>query len=186
MGDLCDALNICNIPQRIAQSLDQNGLCILIDGRGDFLGIIDVHPFGCDSVLGKGVLQQIVCAAVDVLGSDDVLSLPGKCLDRVSDGCGSGSCGQGGDASLQCRYSLFEHILCGIGQSPVNVSGISQAKTVCRMLRIMEDIGCGGVDRDGSCVRNGIRLLLSYVQLQSFKSVFLIWHIIDLLTYLLG
>ena len=61
--------------------------------------------------------------------------------DGISDGSGSRSHGQGADTTFQGGDSLFKHILGGIGQTAVDVSGIRQSESGRSMGGIVENIG---------------------------------------------
>mgnify|MGYP002602200735 CR=1 FL=1 len=74
-------------------------------------------------------------------------------------GCGCQCC----NAALQCCDSLLKYILCGVGQTSVNVTGICQTKTCCRMGGIFKYIRSGLINRNGSGIGCRIRLLLTYV-----------------------
>ena len=68
-------------------------------------------------------------------------------------------------SAFQGRDPLFEGFLGRIRQPPVDVPGIRQSEPVRRVPGIVEDVGCGLIDRHRPGVRHGIRRLLSRVQL---------------------
>ena len=67
----------------------------------------------------------------------------------------------------------FKHILRGVGQAAVDVAGIAQAKTVRRVLSVVEYIRGGSVNRHRARVGRGVGGLLAYVELQGFEMVVL-------------
>ena len=133
------------------------------------------------------MLQQVEGTAVDGLGGHNVLSRLGQRLNGVGDCRGAGGYRQGSAAAFQGRDALFKHALGGIGQPAVDVAGVPQAETVCRMLGVMENIGSGGVNRNRAGIGGGISLLLADVQLFGFKGpvgrILDIRHCSYLLTY---
>ena len=90
--------------------------------------------------------------------------------------CSSGSERQSCNSSFQRRYSLLENVLCGVGQSAVNISGVSQAKTVSRVLAAVEHIRCRLINRNCTGIRNRICLFLSYVKLKCIESKLMLCH----------
>lgn len=71
---------------------------------------------------------KVIAAAVDGLLCYDVTAVCCQCLDCICNsscaGCGCQCC----NAALQCCDSLLKYILCGVGQTSVNVTGICQVK----------------------------------------------------------
>ena len=124
---------------------------------------------GLDPILGQGVGHQVEAAAVDGLLGHDVATVRGQRLDGVGDGCGAGGDHQCGAAAFQSGKTLLQDLLGGVGQPAVDVAGVGQAKAVCRVLAVMENIRSGLVDGDGAGVGRRIGLFLSYVQLQCLE-----------------
>ena len=74
------------------------------------------------------MLQQVVAAAVNGLLGNYMAAVLGQGLDGVADSGSTGSNSQARHAAFQGSDALFQHILGGVGQTAVNVAGISQAK----------------------------------------------------------
>ena len=129
-----------------------------------------------DAESGQGVLQQVGGAAVDGFLGDDVAAVLGQSLDGVVDGsCAGGHC-QRGDTALERGNALLKDILGGVGQAAIDVAGILEAKTVCGVLGVMENIGSGLVDGHRTGIGDGIGLLLADVQLKGLKMQFTLAH----------
>ena len=89
--------------------------------------IVDIKPSGIrkffdivnemEDAISLGVGQQVVGAAVDVLGGNDVVAAQGHVLDGVGDGRGAGSHAQGSHAALQSGHALLKDVLGGVGQA---------------------------------------------------------------------
>ena len=93
--------------------------------------------------------------------------------DGVGDGSGTGSGRQSRHAAFQGCDALLKNVLGGVGQAAIDVAGVCQAKTGLGVVAVMEYIRSGLINRYGSGVGSGIRLLLANMQLQSLKCVFL-------------
>ena len=172
MRDRCDRINVRDVGIRIAERFQIDRLGVLFDCAFDFRKVMRIDEGGLDAELRECVREQIVAAAVDRSLCDDVVAGLCQCLDRVGDRCRAGGKCQCGDAALQCRDALLKDTLRGVCQSAVDIAGVSQSEAGCRVCGILENIRCGRVDRDGSCVRSGIGLFLSDVQLECFKLIF--------------
>ena len=105
--------------------------------------------------------QQIVGSSVDGLGSHDVLAGFCQGLERIIDRRRSGRHGQRRHTALQGSDPLFEDVLGRIRQPSIDIARVPKTEPVCRVLGIMEHIGCTGVDGHRSRVGHRVRLLLS-------------------------
>ena len=161
--DCRDRIDIRNITVRIAQRLQINSLRVILDCAFQFFQIVCIYKGCCNAVSRKGMCQQVVAAAVDCLLCNNVLTCSGKCLDRIIDSCGSGCKCQCCHAAFQRRNSLLQYILCGVGQTSVNISCICQTESCCRMCGVLKYIRSCLVNRYCSGIGNRIRLFLSYV-----------------------
>ena len=167
--NLCNSLDIRNIGIRVAESLDVNSLSVVLDSTFQLFQIVCINEGGLNAELRQSVCQQIIAAAVDGLLCYDVVAGLSKCLNGVSDRCGTGSGSQSGNTVLERCNALLEHILCRIGQTTVDIACVSQTETVSRVLTVMENIGSGLVDRNCTRIGNRISGLLTDVQLLGFK-----------------
>ena len=75
------------------------------------------------------------------------------------------------DAALERRDALLEHVLRGVGQTAIDVSGVGQTEAVSGVLAVAEHIGSGLVDRHCAGIGCGIGLLLANVKLQGLKFI---------------
>ena len=111
------------------------------------------------------MFEEVVCTAVNGLGSNDVLAGLCQVLDSVSDS----SCAGSFNTALKSSDPLLEDVLSGVGKSAVDVACVLEAETVCCVLGVMENIGRSSVDRYCSCVSSGVCVLLSDMKLLGFK-----------------
>ena len=172
MGDLCDFLNVDDVGVRVAEGLDVERLGVGLDGG--FKRAFDVRVDECGGNAGRErqrMRQQVISAAVDGLGGDDMLTGLGQREKRVVDGGCAGCDSQSGCAALERSNALLEDRFGRVRQTAVDVACVLQCEAVRRVLRVVEDIGRAGVDGDGSRVRNGIGLLLTDMKLQGLEFI---------------
>ena len=124
-----------------------------------------VHKGGLDAVLGQGVREQVVAAAVDGLLSDDMTTVRGEGFDRIGDRRRARSQRQRRAAALQSGDALLQHLLRGVGQSAVDIARVGKTEAVGGVLRITEYIGSGLIDGYRSRIGSGIGGFLSNVKL---------------------
>ena len=115
--------------------------------------------------------KQIVAAAVDRLLGDDVVALLRQGLDDIGYRRCAGGKRQRAHAALQSGKALFQHVLGGVGEPAVDISGVCKIETGRRMCGVVEHVGGRLVDRDGPRVGGGIGLLLAHMELQRFEFI---------------
>src|SRR5690606_30039148 len=59
-------------------------------------------------------------------------------------------------AAFECRQALLEDILCRVLDARVDVAELSQCEQVRRVVRVVEDIRGGLVDRCGTSLGDGV------------------------------
>ena len=115
-------------------------------------------------------MEQLVGAAVEVVGRDDLITRLGYVQD------GKGRCGLAGRyrqsacAPLDGSHPPLEDIRCGIHDPRVDVPEFLQGEQVCCMGCILEYKGCGLVNGNRPCTRRRVRGFLPSVQRQSIQS----------------
>ena len=120
--------------------------------------------------------DEVVGAAVEVVGCHDVVARLGDVLQGVGDGCRAAGHGQARHTALERRHAVLEHGLCGVGQAAVDVAGIAQAEAVGSVLRVVEHIARGLVDRHRTGIGGRVGLLLSDVELERLEVKFECTH----------
>ena len=86
--------------------------------------------------------------------------------DGVSYSCCTRGNGQAAYTAFQCGNAILKNSLSSVGQTAIDVSCILQVETITGVLRVVEHIRGGLVDRYGTRVGCGVGLLLAYVELQ--------------------
>ena len=109
--------------------------------------------------------EKVIRAAVDGFLGDDVLTLLCQSLYRIGDRRRAGSDSKSRYAALERRDALLKHALGGVGQTTVDIACVSQTEAVGGVLGVVENVGSGGVDRDGARIGCGIGLFLANVKL---------------------
>ncbi len=115
------------------------------------------------------MLQIVVGSAVDVLRRYNMIARVSHRLKRVGDGCGAGADRQRAGAVFKRRDPRLEDALGGIRQPAVDVACVLQSEAGLAVIAVPEYVGCRLVNRNGSCVRRRIRLLLSDMSLLRLK-----------------
>ena len=168
-----DGFEIRQVGVRVAEGLEVDELGVLLDGILELLRVLSGDEGGGDAVTRQGVAQQVEGAAVDVLGSHDVVAGLGDVAHGVFDRGGAGSDCQTSGATFKGCDAVFEHALGGIGQAAVDVARIGQTKTRLGVIKVMEHVAGGLVDRHRAGIGCRVGLLLADVKLQGFEAVVL-------------
>jgi hypothetical protein len=113
VGDGGQGLEVGDVAQRVADRFAVDGLGAGVDQRREGGRVAVVGKAHLDAELGQGVGEQVVGAAVQRGGRDDVVAGFGDGLDRVGDGRHPGGHRQPGDAAFHGRHAGFEHAWVG-------------------------------------------------------------------------
>ena len=157
VGHIGQRLNVGHVAQRVADGFDEHGLGLGIDQLAKAGRIARVGKAHLNALLREGVGKQVVGAAVERAGADDVVAGFGQCLNRRGDGGHARCHGQRGNAALQCRHALFQHIGGGVHDAGVDIARHLQVKQVGAMLGAVERVGHCLVDGDGAGFGGGVR-----------------------------
>ena len=169
MCNLCNLFKVNNVWIRIAEGLNVDCLCVLVNCVFKCAFLIGVNKGCCNSVSRESVFKKVVRTAVDCLcGYDDVACF----CERLNCVCNSrrtrGNC-KSRRAALKSRYSLLKNILRRVCQSAVDVACVLEGKTVCGVLAVMKNVRSCCINRNCSCVCYGVGLFLTCVKLNCFK-----------------
>lgn len=132
MSNLSDRLKIGYVVPGIANSLDIDSLGAVINGRGDVLWLVSLDKLGCDAQTRKEDLQLVICTAVQVACSYDVVASVSKRGDghelcslarRSCNGCHTPF--KGGDALLK------------------NIDSRLKQNEDCQQLHLQPNLSCG-------------------------------------------
>ena len=159
VGDGGDALEIGHVQARVADRLEVDGLGPGVDRLLELGELGAVDEAEVDAVLGQGVLEEVVRAAVQRRAGDDVVAGAGEVEDRQRLGRLAGCDAQRPYAALEGGDPLLEDVGCRVHDPGVDVAEFLQPEEPGGVVGVVEDVAGGGVDRDGARLRRGIDLL---------------------------
>jgi hypothetical protein len=157
VADVGQRAQVDHVAARVADGLGVDGLGAPVDEASERGRVGRVGEPHLDAELGQGVGEQVVGAAVQRAGGDDVVTLLGDGEDGVGDGRLAGGQRQPGDAALECRDALFQHIRGRIHDPGVDVALDLEVEQVRTVLGAVEGVGRGLVDRHGHGLGDRIR-----------------------------
>ena len=169
MRQICPCLNIYHLTVGVAQRLNIQGFCILLDRIFCFLQVKGIHECCGDAVIDKCVCQEVIGSAVDILGRYNMVSCFCHRLERVGNcRCAGGNC-QCRNAAFQRCDSLLKDILGGVGKPSVNISRVLQRESCFRVITVAEHKGRCLIDGNGAGIRDWIRLFLANMKGKCLK-----------------
>lgn len=169
--DLGDRLEVREVGVRIAEGLEIHELGVVLDRVFEGLRVVHINEGRGDAVVFQGVAQQVVGAAVDVLGGHDVITALRDVAHRVIHGRCAGCHRKAGRAAFERRDAVFEHPLRGVGQASIDVAWVGQPEPRLGMVEIVEHVARGLVDRHGARIARRVGPLLPHMQLERFEMV---------------
>lgn len=110
VGDLGNGFKVRDVVSRVADALDVDGLCVVVDGGGNVLGVVALDKLGGDAVALERDLELVVGAAVQVGGRDDVVAGLGEGSEGEELGGLARGGGQSSSAAFKGCYPLLEDI----------------------------------------------------------------------------
>ncbi|MNY04967.1 hypothetical protein D3C86_1376700 [compost metagenome] len=135
-----------HIAQRIADGLAEDRLGPLIGVGGDGGDVVGVDEAHLDAVLGQGVGEQVVGAAIEGPRGDDVVARFSNGQNGVGDGRHARGHGQGRDAALQRRQTLLQHVRRRVHDPGVDIARHLQVEQVGPVLSVVEGVAGGLID----------------------------------------
>ena len=173
VGDLGQGLEVGHVEARVADRLDVQGAGARVDGLGEVLRVVSRDELRADAEPGKGDLELVVGAPVQVAGGDDVVAVlkdRGESQElrglAARGGEGRGSAFEGGDP-------LLEDVRGRVHDPGVDVPELLEREEARPVVGVVEGVRRRLVDRDGAGVRPGGGLLPG-VDLQGLETVALL------------
>ncbi|MDT4846772.1 hypothetical protein FQZ97_808060 [compost metagenome] len=148
--------DVGHVAQRVAHRFAVDRLGALVDQRGERGRIARIGETHRDALLREGVGKQVVGAAVERGGRDDVVARFGDGLDRRRDGRHARGHGECTHAAFQCGQARFEHAVGGVHDAAVDVAGDLEVEQIGAVLRVVERVGHGLVDRHRHRLGGGV------------------------------
>lgn len=121
---LCDLLEIRYIVTRVADALEVNRLCVVVDSSDELLGLVTINKLAVDAKPGEHDLELVVGSSVKIRSGDDVVA--GLC--KGSNGHELSSLARRGghcsNTALEGSHALFEHIDSGLVVSQLPIAWV--------------------------------------------------------------
>ena len=149
----------------VAEGLGIYYFCVGLDSCLERLEVVYIKNGIADTLRAERVGNQVVGTAIEVVGSDDMVTSLHDVLKGISDSSSTRGDSQTSHTTLEGCDAIFEHTLSGVGQTTIDISCIAETETIGCMLRVTEHIRCGLINRYGTCVGSGVSLFLSYMKL---------------------
>ena len=166
VGDLRDAFEVEHVTLGVAESLPEERLRVGPDRRGpggEVVGVVDERRL--DAQLGQRVVQEVVRAAIEGGGRDDVTAVLGEVQERDRLGGLPAGERQRGDTPFERGHPLLEDGLCRVHDARVDVPELLEPEECRRVRCVPEGVARRLVDRHGAGVRrrigNGTRMDLA-------------------------
>ena len=107
MGDLPDLLEIVHIVLRVSDRFGVDEAGVGVDGLADVLRVGAVDELHRDSQLGQRIVEEVIGAAIQIVGGNDILPGLGDIEDRIGNGRLPRSHPQSTDATVQFGQPSF-------------------------------------------------------------------------------
>ena len=147
--DICDSFNINYVWVRVAKSFDIESLCVLLDSLFKVSWVKRIDKCCCDAVINKSVCKQVICAAIDVLCSYDMIACKGYVLNSVCYCCCAWCDCKSCCAALKSCDTSFKNVLSWVCKSAINVACVLKSKSVSGMLWVVENVWWCLINRNG-------------------------------------
>ena len=159
LGDGGYRIQIRDVQRGVADGLHVQGARPPVDGGFHLVKILRLHEACGDPELGQDVVEQGERSAVQVVRRDDFVPLLRQIDDRRKNGGRTRRRSQRPDTALQQAHTFFQHGLRGVAEPPVDIPLFGKAKKFGGVLRALEEVAAGPVDRDSPRQRRRIRML---------------------------
>ena len=102
--------------------------------------------------------KQIVGAAIELAGADDIVADAGDALDSIGDCRHARGDGKRADPALHLRYALFQHGGRGVHDARIDISRHREVEQIRAMLGIIERVGGRLIDRNRGRLGRWVRI----------------------------
>lgn len=140
MGHLGNGLEVGDVVPGVSDALDVDGLCLVVNGSSQVLGLVAVDKLCLDSQAREEDLELVVGAAVEVRGGHDVVAGVSEGVDGDELGGLARRGGQRSHATLESCYPLLENVDGRVHKTAVDVAKLLEAKEPRALGRVIEDV----------------------------------------------
>ena len=151
--------NVHHIDGGVADAFAVNQFGARVGVGGDLFGLGRVDKTHFDALLGQGVGEQVVSAAIQGFGGDDVVARFGQSLHGIGNRRHATGHAQGRQAAFYRGQTLFQHGGGRVHDAGVDVAGHGQVKQIRAVLGVVEGIAGGLVNRHGHGFGGWLRLV---------------------------
>ncbi len=156
VGDGGELVDVDDVELGVAEGLGVDGAGFGVDGGAQAGEVVGVDEADGDAELGQGVVEEVVGAAVERGGGDDLVAGLGEGEDGEGLGGLAGGGGERGDSAFERGDALLEDVGGGVHDAGVDVAELLQAEEAGGVVGVVEDVGGGLVDGDGAGVGGGV------------------------------
>ena len=154
-----DLLEVRHVVLRVAQALEIDAARVLVDEVVDLLGMVRIEEADLDPHLLERLREERPRSAVQARRRDEVLSGVADREERRGDG-GLPRCeAERRGAAVHRTEPLLEDVVRRVHEPAVDVSELGEPEEVRRVLRVVEDVRRGRIDRHRPRIRRRIGLL---------------------------
>ena len=149
MCGLGECLNIDNIDGGIADGFAIHQFGSAVGIGGDFFGFGRIDKAHFYALARQAVGKEIVCAAVEGFGCDDVVACFNQSLNGIGNCSHTAGDSQCGDTSFKRATRSSRTAVVGF-MIQGDIARNLKVEQVCAVLRVVESVGSGLVNGDGS------------------------------------
>ena len=150
VGDLGELFEVGDVAERVADRFAEHRLGLAVDQFFEGCRVTVIGKAHLDAILRQGVGEQVVGAAVQGAGRDDVVAGFGNRLDRGGDRRHARGHGQRRNAAFHRGDALFQHVGGRVHDAGVDVAGDLEIEQVGAVLGAVEGVGSGLVNGHGN------------------------------------
>jgi hypothetical protein len=159
MRDLGQALYVEHVEFRVADRLGVDGFRPVVDGLLEAVVVGRVHEADGDAELRQRVVEEVVGAAVERGGRDDLVAAAGERQNCERLGGLARGEREPGRAAFERGDPLLEDICRRVHDARVDVAELLQGEEARGVVSVVEDVGRGLVDGHGPRMGGRVRLL---------------------------
>ena len=140
-------LDVGHVALRVAEGFYEDGLRPVVDQTLECLGFTIIGEAGLYAVLRQSVCEEVVSATVQRARGDEVIARLRDGENRIAGRCLARGKRERSNSTLECGEALLEHILSRIHDAGVDIAGHLEVEQVRTVLRAVERVCNGLVER---------------------------------------
>ena len=156
VGDGGELLDVDDVELGIAEGLGVDGAGLVVDGGAQAVEVVGIDEAHRDAEPRQRVVEEVVGAAVERGGGDDLVAGGGEGDDGEGFGGLAGGGGEAGDAAFERGDALLEDVGGGVHDAGVDVAELLQREEAGGVVGVLKKIGSGLVDGHGAGAGGGV------------------------------